>query len=477
MNKFAGSPYNESWRDYVNYLRRFEWTRKGGIEPNEWGQRIKPFAVNEMTMLAYYAEIHYSYLRYLPVLPYYADYHWRKPFCDLNTFQPGGKFTGNGLFLSIDQYYHDLVMDSGSTSSGSESSVSGSNSGSSSGRSGVVHDLPLASIMSPAEVFAIPIEVILPPTASSSSSKSKSNEKGNIPVSLTNLATAANVKVNQIVKTLSQYFFPTSSSSTTTTTTTDSINRLNTTITTTISVHLIIQRTAKESVSYRMNLSTIEQALQWQPDLQVYRQPLSMEEETESLASSGSIKVVLLVDRSRSDSPTLTVLSWPLALAPSTVSVATSTLSSSSSIVAKVNPISIFSTFDPGSYGQSLGGTHKKRGRDKGFLDTSHIVGQSRLLSNCIPEMLCMNVSRPTRTQRLSNLVGSGSGSMDVNSGSSSNINSGSSLLVASSASVNHCFTAPFVRCGIDLQYTPLINLHIHSKNADRFVSMPCPCP
>ena len=41
-----------------------------------------------------------------------------------------------------------------------------------------------------------------------------------------------------------------------------------------------------------------------------------------------------------------------------------------------------------------MGGTHEKRGRNKGFTDATHIAGQAiRLNTNCVPVMLCSNRS------------------------------------------------------------------------------------
>jgi hypothetical protein len=121
--------------------------------------------------------------------------------------------------------------------------------------------------------------------------------------------------------------------------------------------------------------------------------------------------------------------------------------SSADSTGSGLNSVSVYSIFDPGSYGQSLGGTHKRRGQDVGFVDTAHIVGQSKLVSKCIPEMLCTNISRRVRSTKNDNTF------------------------------ETMCFTAPFVKCGMDLQYTPILNLHVHSKIVHSFLSHPCDCP
>lgn len=39
------------------------------------------------------------------------------------------------------------------------------------------------------------------------------------------------------------------------------------------------------------------------------------------------------------------------------------------------------------------------------------------------------------------------------------------------------CYTAPFVKCGESAIWTPLWNLHVHSKNTQDYKSVPCDCP
>ena len=48
--------------------------------------------------------------------------------------------------------------------------------------------------------------------------------------------------------------------------------------------------------------------------------------------------------------------------------------------------------YDPGSYGQNLGGTNNKGGRNKGYKDATHVVGQAMRLNNCVIKMLCGTV-------------------------------------------------------------------------------------
>jgi hypothetical protein len=108
--------------------------------------------------------------------------------------------------------------------------------------------------------------------------------------------------------------------------------------------------------------------------------------------------------------------------------------------------------WDSGSWGQYLGGTASKNGRDKHFRDHSHIIGQAIGIHNCRPEMLCANSTLfwPQIYEKISNQS-------------------------------TKCLTAPFVRCMQgkpgDERWTPLWNLHVHSKHTTHFKSVPCECP
>ena len=112
------------------------------------------------------------------------------------------------------------------------------------------------------------------------------------------------------------------------------------------------------------------------------------------------------------------------------------------------------SLFDPGSWGQYLGGTNMKRGSDRRFSDSSHIIGQAVTTNSCIAEMRCGNVQ----------------GIHYISSDSSGN---------------PKCYQAPFVRCGsmennngTDMTaWHPLIHLHVHSKHEMGFLSTEKTCP
>lgn len=116
--------------------------------------------------------------------------------------------------------------------------------------------------------------------------------------------------------------------------------------------------------------------------------------------------------------------------------------------------------WDSGSWGQYLGGTYEHRGRDKGFSDPAHVAGQAMRVDRCRPHMLCANTSH--FWHKTYDTLG---------------------LADGSDSQSKMCLTAPFVRCTIgledhpeDAEWTPLWNLHVHSKHTKEFRSVPCPC-
>jgi hypothetical protein len=132
--------------------------------------------------------------------------------------------------------------------------------------------------------------------------------------------------------------------------------------------------------------------------------------------------------------------------------------------------------WDPNSWGQYLGGTSLRRGRDRGFTDSSHISGQAMRTTGCRPKMMCSN---ETITFPSFSLVAAGLSNATSISGATS---SSSSSGVGTTASGNqqqeqkYCYTAPFVRCSEDASWTPLWNLHVHSKHTQDYLSQPCTC-
>jgi len=108
------------------------------------------------------------------------------------------------------------------------------------------------------------------------------------------------------------------------------------------------------------------------------------------------------------------------------------------------------SIFDPGSWGQYLGGTNAHSGRNKKFTDSSHIVGQAVTMNHCVSEMRCGNVPGLHYMHPIS-------------------VDAGAKM---------QCYLAPFVQCGDKLNpesawtlWHPLIQLHVHAKKMEDYVS------
>lgn len=131
--------------------------------------------------------------------------------------------------------------------------------------------------------------------------------------------------------------------------------------------------------------------------------------------------------------------------------------------------------WDPNSWGQYLGGTHSKGGRDKGFTDSNHIAGQAMRSYSCRPAMICGNKSMHS--------IMPGAWGIALNQTyTTSSLNAlGEAMNITR---IMACYTAPFVHCpkqgatGPDDYgvWIPLWNLHVHSKRMPGFVSQPCAC-
>jgi hypothetical protein len=99
-----GTNKDNAWMIYLGWLRKFACCKKGGYNPDANGDGIKPFAVNEMSMLAFYHKYNPNEFRLLPVVPYYQSYARHRYVCDLASFAPGGSqvgpSTGSGVWDS-----------------------------------------------------------------------------------------------------------------------------------------------------------------------------------------------------------------------------------------------------------------------------------------------------------------------------------------------------------------------------------------
>lgn len=195
--------------------------------------------------------------------------------------------------------------------------------------------------------------------------------------------------------------------------------------------------------------------------------------------------------------------------------------------------------WDANSWGQYMGGTSSKKGRDKGFTDASHVSGQAIRMSRCRAQMICANISefqygfddhavsaqlfnfpKSDGAEEEKGHIGGGGGGGGGGNVHHSNHHGGhhlrirhdtagaaadtkiqsdntirrrrlqeerSSVQAVSSGDGNsnnnslfgmsgRCYSAPFVQCGDDLHWTPLWNLHVHSKHTMEFKSELCPC-
>ncbi len=138
-----------------------------------------------------------------------------------------------------------------------------------------------------------------------------------------------------------------------------------------------------------------------------------------------------------------------------------------------VGPSTNNGVWDPNSWGQYIGGTHNRGGRNKGFIDSSHIIGQAILVNRGLEKqefnmsMRCADISYSSEFNR-ERLAAS-------------------TLLQNSSfiPSLHECVTAPFVRFRqkresghivADTHWVPLWNMHVHSKQTALYVSQPCVC-
>ena len=103
----------------------------------------------------------------------------------------------------------------------------------------------------------------------------------------------------------------------------------------------------------------------------------------------------------------------------------------------EVGPSTGVGMWDSGSYGQYIGGTPRFRGRNKGFIDFGHVIGQGIIRAGCLPKFMCGNTS----------------------------------------GEVGVCRMAPYVRCGdINSVWSPINNLHVHCKLTTQFRNVVCPC-
>lgn len=115
--------------------------------------------------------------------------------------------------------------------------------------------------------------------------------------------------------------------------------------------------------------------------------------------------------------------------------------------------------WDPNSWGQFIGGTSKNAGRDIRFTDSSHIAGQAIRMAFCNVTMNCGMFTE-----------------YDLIKSSNKEVNLPGIALPSDVKP--RCYTIPVVQCERSIvDYTPLWNLHVHSKHTALYKSELCECP
>ena len=139
--------------------------------------------------------------------------------------------------------------------------------------------------------------------------------------------------------------------------------------------------------------------------------------------------------------------------------------------------------WDPDSWGQWIGGTHAYPGME-GFVDSSHIIGYA-IKSNptCHAAYLCSNTTMSSAMVKHYNTLSNAATSMHSSHHSTTN----HSRVIATT---KMCLAGVFVTCNHTARstpytthdttqgsvWTPLLNLHVHSKQPRRFCAKPCNC-
>jgi len=89
------------YKDYLLWLRKYACCKKGGVDPDQHGNGIKPFAINEMSMLAFYHHEHPSEFKLFPVVPAHP-YITNRYVANMSDYGPGGlqvgPATGHGVW-------------------------------------------------------------------------------------------------------------------------------------------------------------------------------------------------------------------------------------------------------------------------------------------------------------------------------------------------------------------------------------------
>jgi len=136
---------------------------------------------------------------------------------------------------------------------------------------------------------------------------------------------------------------------------------------------------------------------------------------------------------------------------------------------SKAGPPLGLGIFDPNSWGQFLGGTHDRHGRNKRFTDPSHIIGQAiRLNPSCLPVRGMVVVFFADRGCRRTLIIPPPHVKQEMRCSNYT--------MPGTAPGSTSCYTAPFVRCNSTQPWTPIWNLHVHSKHTHDFRSAACVC-
>eukprot|EP01033_Poteriospumella_lacustris_P003413 gene3413-2524_t len=126
--------------------------------------------------------------------------------------------------------------------------------------------------------------------------------------------------------------------------------------------------------------------------------------------------------------------------------------------------------WDGGSWGQYLGGTHKKRGTDLRFIDPSHVQGQAIIQADCLPKMVCDTILYEVQHHPACR---------NLTTVQQQRAMSKTKQQYYGFSTVEQCYTVPIISCNNvadTRKQFPIFNLHVHSKLTSKFVARPCAC-
>eukprot|EP01033_Poteriospumella_lacustris_P010355 gene10355-7360_t len=98
-----GGNRRQRWTQYLDWMRAFpNCCKPGGVFPDKSGNGIRPFAINEMSMISFYHALQPELMRLLPVVPRHPYQRYRY-IMDLTLHVPGGSevkglVTGSGIW-------------------------------------------------------------------------------------------------------------------------------------------------------------------------------------------------------------------------------------------------------------------------------------------------------------------------------------------------------------------------------------------